>query len=85
MSKSKGPVAAYSDKDWKAHGDAEALMRAKEIQKDPRRLAAARGCLDELHTEHKDKMIAAKAAKTDGSIRKASGAFLKKSKQQPYG
>jgi hypothetical protein len=41
---SKPTSAAYSDKDYQAEDDMRTLMRAEEVRRDPKRLAAAREC-----------------------------------------
>lgn len=42
------PIAMSSDdKRWQAEDDVRTLMRAKEIERDPKRLAAARKCAKE--------------------------------------
>lgn len=42
MSKTAG--IGYSDKDYQAEDDMRTLMRAEEVKRDPKRLAAAREC-----------------------------------------
>lgn len=47
MAKSKAPSAVSMDKqesEWRAEDDMRTLLRAKEVEADPKRLAAARAC-----------------------------------------
>lgn len=41
MSKSKGIATIKGDDDWQIEDDLRTLMRAEEIEKDPKRLAKA--------------------------------------------
>lgn len=41
----------YDEKKWQAESDMETLMRAAEINKDPKRLAAAKKCAKERYSK----------------------------------
>jgi len=40
--KGNGAISVMADKDWQAECDCDALIRAEEIKKDPKRFAAAK-------------------------------------------
>jgi hypothetical protein len=59
--KSSKPVLAYSEKDWQVEEDMRTLIRANEIQRDPKRLAAAKACARSKLSEKQAELAKMKA------------------------
>jgi hypothetical protein len=56
------PSMEKSEAEWRAEDDMRTLLRAKEVESDPKRLAAARACAKKKLSEMQSVAAAAPAA-----------------------